>query len=73
MSETITYFDTRWICPKCSRFIKESSITSINYLDDSEYYGVRTEIFGQCKQCGEVPEPRVIPLKEITIKMENEE
>lgn len=64
MSEPVTYFDVRWMCPTCGRFIAESAIRSWDVLDPGEYYGVRGVIAADCGRCGEI-EPRCTPTREV--------
>jgi hypothetical protein len=54
-SETFTYNDVRYQCPKCRRFVAESAIESTDYIDTFNcYYGVGTSSVTHCAKCGDV-------------------
>jgi hypothetical protein len=61
--EVLTYNETRFAC-ECGRFLAESVIRYTDHLDDSAYYGIRTEVEWDCSRCGTVKgkawEPRIV-------------
>lgn len=58
------WFETRWLCSKCGRFLADSSISSENVYDPiNSHYGFYERVWGDCKQCGRVKEPRCVPTK----------
>jgi hypothetical protein len=57
------WWEVRWLCPKCSRFVPESTVDSEDVWDPSAYYGFTTRTWAHCKKCGPVDEPRCIPTK----------
>ncbi len=57
------YFEVRWACPRCGRFIAESAVRSWDVIDPGEYYGVRGVIVTDCGRCGEI-EPVCRPVRE---------
>lgn len=58
------WFETRWLCPTCSRFLPESAIGSRNVWDPIDsYYGFREEVWADCGKCGRVDNPRCVPTK----------
>ena len=52
---TITTCDVRNRCPRCGRFVPESAIGSRDYIDPGSYYGVRSDDWTDCPNCGRVP------------------
>lgn len=58
------WYETRWLCPKCGRFLAESSIGGEDVYDPiNSYYGFYSRIWGDCKKCGRVDEPNCVPTK----------
>jgi len=49
-----TYYDVRFACPNCGRFLREDQITGVDNYDPSAYYGVSSTITVNCGRCGEV-------------------
>lgn len=60
---TDCWFEYRWQCRRCARFLAESAIRSWDVLDNGEYYGVRSVTVADCPRCGETPDPASIPTK----------
>lgn len=44
---------SRFAC-RCGRFLSESAIRSQDFRDDSDFYGIRTEVEWDCSRCGTV-------------------
>ena len=56
--------DVRWQCPKCARFVAQSTVDSENVYDPIDsYYGFFSRTFADCKKCGRVEDPRLVPVK----------
>lgn len=59
--EECDWWETRWSCPKCGRFLPESAIQSETYVDPSQYFGIGDRVWADCARCGRVDDPRCIP------------
>ena len=57
------WYEVRWSCRTCGRFLPESAIRSWDVLDNGEYYGVRSVTVADCPRCGETPDPALVPTK----------
>lgn len=62
MTSQYHYVGTRWLCPRCGRFIAEGGVRSWDVLDPGEYYGIRGVIVGDCSRCSEVDDPKCVPI-----------
>lgn len=60
----LTYFETRWQCRGCGKFVAESTVHSRDYLDNGAYYGVSSEMWCDCPRCGRTAEPACVPTRE---------
>ncbi len=61
-----TFADVRWQCPRCGRFVAESSVQSEDRVDPSAYYGVTSRTWVTCSGCGEVDGPRLVVVGEMS-------
>ena len=62
--EEVVWYESRWQCPTCGRFIADSAVESEDHLDPGEYFGVGSRTWGECSKCGRVDEPRCTPTVE---------
>ena len=63
-----TWYDVRFQCPICGRFIAEKSVHGTDVIDPSEWYGIRVEWTVDCTRCGrlEIDYPRIVQIREYT-------
>lgn len=52
--EVVTYYDVRWFCPHCGRWIADDAIESEDRIDPGAYYGITTRMWTACSRCGVV-------------------
>lgn len=56
-----TWFDTRFQCRRCHRFISQDAIREEHHRDNGVYYGVSTRTEYDCGRCGTVKdEPALV-------------
>lgn len=63
------FYDTRFACPSCGRFVSVANIHQEDYRDPSAYYGIGTTTAITCSRCGLVEaEPSItfIGVNEVT-------
>jgi hypothetical protein len=51
-----------WQCAGCGRFVPGSAIHSEDRIDPGAYYGITSVLRADCPRCGEVDNPRPMPL-----------
>lgn len=70
---TETWFDVRWQCPNCGRFVAQERIGEVDHVDPGAYYGISTEMWVDCPRCGRVEWPRLVPVGEHPMVVEDGE
>ena len=54
ITDPFTFYDWRFVCPQCSRFVRPDQVISTDHADPSAYYGVSTDTVTTCSKCGPV-------------------